>query len=32
MAVTIPLGSEACVSQLFAFPNSTATPWTLPRR
>jgi deoxyribonuclease-2 len=29
MAVTIPLGTEACVSQLFSFPNSPATPWTL---
>jgi len=29
MAVTIPLGTEACVSQLFSFPNSPTTPWTL---
>jgi hypothetical protein len=29
MAVTIPLGTETCVSQLFSFPNSPTTPWTL---
>ena len=29
MAVTIPLGTETCVSQLFSFPNSSTTPWTL---